>query len=236
MQHRMLHYGRLALGWIREQDAKLILAALMTASSMFLFIEIADEVVERDTQTLDEKIIMALREPNDLSNPIGPIWVEEAVRDLSALGSHTVLTLFVGFVLAFLILIKRRKAALFVMGAAAGGALLSHWLKIFFARPRPDIVSHATHIMTYSFPSGHSMLSAIVYLTLGALMTELVSRKRLKSYFLISAMFISLLVGLSRIYLGVHYPSDVMAGWCAGLFWAALITLIARLNALRSKN
>jgi undecaprenyl-diphosphatase len=236
MQKKLLHYGRLVVGWLREQDARLLIAALVTAFSIFLFIEIADEVMEKETQSLDERIIIALREPNDLADPIGPIWVEEAVRDISALGSHSVLTLFVACVLIFLVLIKRYKASLFVLGAALGGAMLSHSLKLFFARPRPDIVSHGTHIMTYSFPSGHSMLSATVYLTLGALITELVTRKRLKSYFLIVAMLISFIVGLSRIYLGVHYPSDVLAGWCAGLFWAALITAIARLYALRSKD
>jgi undecaprenyl-diphosphatase len=112
MQKKLLHYGRLVVGWLREQDARLIIAALATAFSIFLFIEIADEVMEKETQSLDERIIIALREPDDLADPIGPIWFEGAVRDISALGSHSVLTLFVAFVFIFLILIKRYKASL----------------------------------------------------------------------------------------------------------------------------
>jgi undecaprenyl-diphosphatase len=228
--------GRRILSWLREFDARLLLAAFLTAGSLFVFLEIADEVNEGDTQSVDERIIMALREPHDLADPIGPLWVEEAVRDISALGSHVVLTFFIGFVLIFLVLIRRYRASMFVLGAAASGALVSHFLKIFFSRPRPDIVSHGTNVLTYSFPSGHSMLSAVVYLTLGALLTELVTRKRLKSYFLLVGLFLSFVVGLSRIYLGVHYPSDVIAGWCAGLCWAALFTFIARVYTLRARD
>jgi undecaprenyl-diphosphatase len=229
-------FSRRLLGWLQEFDARLLLATLVTVTSLLIFIEIADDVGEGDTQSLDERAILALREPQDSADPLGPIWLEEAVRDISALGSHVVLTLFVSFVLIFLLLIRRYKAALFVLGAAASGALASHYLKLLFSRPRPDIAAHSTHVLTYSFPSGHSMLSAVVYLTLGALLTELVTRKRLKSYFLFVGFFLSFLVGLSRIYLGVHYPSDVLAGWCAGLFWAALFTIIARVYALRTKD
>lgn len=228
--------SRRILTWLKEFDARLLLAGMITAASLFVFIEIADEVNEGETQSLDERVIIALREPHDLADPIGPRWFEEGVRDISALGSHVVLTLFVVFVLIFLVLIRRYKASLFVLGAAVSGALASHYLKLFFSRPRPDIVSHGANVLSYSFPSGHSMLSAVVYLTLGALLTELVTRKRLKSYFLLVGLFLSFLVGLSRIYLGVHYPSDVMAGWCAGLFWAALFTIIARIYALRTKD
>jgi undecaprenyl-diphosphatase len=228
--------GRRVVLWLREFDTRLLLAALLTAASLFVFLEIADEVIEGETQSLDERIIVSLREPQDLADPIGPMWLEEAVRDISALGSFVVLMLFVGFVMIFLVLIRRYKASLFVLGAALSGVLVSHSLKLFFSRPRPDIVSHGTNVLTYSFPSGHSMLSAVVYLTLGALLTELVTRKRLKSYFLLVGLFLSFIVGLSRIYLGVHYPSDVIAGWCAGLFWAALITMIARIYTLRAKD
>ncbi|HET9236374.1 MAG TPA: phosphatase PAP2 family protein [Oligoflexus sp.] len=228
--------GRRILSWLREFDARLLLATLLTAASLFVFLEIADEVMEGETQSLDERIIVSLREPQDLNDPIGPLWLEGAVRDISALGSFVVLMLFVSFVMIFLILIRRYKASLFVLGAAGSGVLVSHSLKLFFSRPRPDIVSHGTNVLTYSFPSGHSMLSAVVYLTLGALLTELVTRKRLKSYFLLVGLFLSFIVGLSRIYLGVHYPSDVIAGWCAGLFWAALFTMIARIYTLRTKD
>ncbi len=228
--------GRRILSWLREFDARLLLAALVTAVSLSIFLEVADEVSEGETQSLDEQIILALREAHDSSDPLGPIWLEEAVRDISALGSFVVLALFIGFVGIFLLLIRRYKAAYFVLAATLSGAWVSHSLKVFFSRPRPDIVSHGTNVLTYSFPSGHSLLSAVVYMTLGALLTELVTRKRLKSYFLLVGLFLTFIVGLSRIYLGVHYPSDVIAGWCVGLFWAALFTVIARINAIRTRD
>jgi undecaprenyl-diphosphatase len=79
-----------------------------------------------------------------------------------------------------------------------------------------------------SFPSGHSMLSAVIYPTLGTLLARLVPRKRLKIYFMLVALTLSFLIGISRIYLRVHYPTDVLAGWAAGLAWAAFCWTIAK--------
>ncbi|MBM3856033.1 MAG: phosphatase PAP2 family protein, partial [Verrucomicrobia bacterium] len=108
------------------------------------------------------------------------------------------------------------------------GLVLSTMLKYFFGRPRPDVVPHLSPAALASFPSGHSMLSAIVYLALGTLLARLVSEMRLKLYILGMALTLTFLVGASRIYAGVHYPSDVLAGWTAGLVWAVLCWLAAR--------
>ena len=115
----------------------------------------------------------------------------------------------------------------FVIAAVVGGTLLSTALKMGFERPRPDLVPHGTRIYTASFPSGHAMLSAVTYLTLGALLARVQKRRRVKALLLGLAILITLLVGMSRVYLGVHWPSDVLAGWCVGAAWAALCWFVA---------
>ena len=109
-----------------------------------------------------------------------------------------------------------------------GGLLVSTLLKAGYNRPRPDLVPHLSMVFTSSFPSGHSMLSAIVFLTLGSLLGRFVHEWRLKAYFLVVSLTLTFLVGVSRVYLGVHYPTDVLAGWTAGLAWALVCSLVAR--------
>lgn len=191
------------------------------------FIKLAGEVADGDTAALDRRILLSLRNPQDLSDPIGPSWVEEAARDLTGLGGHTILGLITLSVLAYLVLAQKRRAALFVLVAVVGGMLLSAGLKIGFERPRPDLVPHGTRVYTASFPSGHAMLSATTYLTLGALLARVQARRRIKVFLIGFAVGLTLLVGASRVYLGVHWPSDVLAGWCGGAAWASLCWLVA---------
>jgi undecaprenyl-diphosphatase len=146
--------------------------------------------------------------------------MQAVARDITALGSTTVLSLLVCVVTAFLLLSGRRRTALFVLVSTASGALATLLLKGFFARPRPDLLPHGDFVTTASFPSGHAMLSAIVYLTLGTLLARLVGAQRQKLYIMAVAVLLSALVGLSRVYLGVHWPTDVLAGWAAGAAWA----------------
>src|SRR5262249_52953419 len=115
-----------------------------------------------------------------------------------------------------------------LLAAVLGGLLLSLLLKELFKRPRPSVVPHLSHVDTSSFPSGHSMLSFVVYLTLGSLLARLVQPLRLELSVVGVAVLLSFLVGLSRVYLGVHYPSDALAGWAAGLTWAVGCWLLAR--------
>jgi undecaprenyl-diphosphatase len=132
-------------------------------------------------------------------------------------------------VIGFLVLLRRRSAALLVAVSVGGGTALSSLLKLGFQRPRPDLVPHAVEVYTASFPSGHAMLSAVTYLTLGALLMRVQPLWRVKFYILALAVLATLLVGTSRVYLGVHWPTDVLAGWCVGAFWA----LLCWLGALR---
>jgi undecaprenyl-diphosphatase len=210
------------------QVPRVLIPVILVAAACSAFIAILDEVVEGDTRAIDEAIILGFRVPGDPADPIGPPWLEEAVRDITALGSAPALVIAVLAVAGFLALAKAWRPAIFTLAASGGGLLVSSLLKYAVDRPRPDLVPHGNLIYTTSFPSGHSMMSAVVYLTLAALVARLMTKKRLKGYALGVAMGLTLLVGISRIYLGVHWPSDVLAGWAAGAAWALGCWLIAR--------
>lgn len=203
-----------------------LLALCVCALSLYSFAKITDEVIEGDTRAFDEFILLAFRNKADLSDAIGPRWMEEMMRDFTALGGVGVLTAITLIVVGFLILRKKRHAAWMVALSVAGGTLVSNLLKWGFARPRPDLVPHATLVYTQSFPSGHAMLSAVVYLTLGALLARSQEDTHVKIYFLTVATALTLIVGISRIYLGVHWPTDVLAGWALGAGWAFFCWLI----------
>ncbi len=149
-------------------------------------------------------------------------------RDFTALGGVAVLVLISLSALGYLLLARRYRAALFASIAVPGGMLLSTVMKMGYDRARPDLVPHETMVYTASFPSGHSMMSAVTYLTLAALLIRVQPALRLKAYLLIMATLLTLLVGVSRVYLGVHWPTDVLAGWTAGAAWAALCWLVMR--------
>lgn len=219
---------RQARGWLGGTDLIVLLAALAVAVGVVVFLTVADAVTGREPGYTDERILRAFRVAADPATPVGPPWVREAVRDVTALGGPAVLTLLTAAVVGFLAAGRHRPAAAFVLAAVVGGAALSTALKEAFARPRPAVVPHLAYVNNPSFPSGHAMLSAVVYLTLGALLARLVTGWWAKVYFVTVAIAVSALVGVSRVYLGVHYPSDVAAGWAAGLAWACLCWLVAR--------
>lgn len=205
----------------------LLIALLLVVGGAWAFIEILDEVREGDTQKFDDWALLSLRDPVDSSRPRGPRWVEEFARDATALGGVLCLTLISLAVTIYLLLEGKRHSAILVAASTLGGAVLSSLLKYLVARDRPDLVPHLSQVYTSSFPSGHSMLSAAVYLTLGSLLLRVTEHRRVKIFFLLIAVFLTALVGFSRVYMGVHYPTDVLGGWCAGIVWAITCWLIA---------
>jgi undecaprenyl-diphosphatase len=204
------------------------LALLVFGLGLFAFLYLAGEVIEGETLRFDTWLLLALRVPGDTTDPLGPAWIEEMFRDFTALGGVGVLSLLTLISVGYLWLMGQRRVALFLLFAILGGLLLSSMLKSGFDRPRPDLVSHGSHIYTSSFPSGHSMLSAVVYLTGGALLAIVQSAHRVRVYLVGCSILTTLLVGVSRVYLGVHWPSDVLAGWAAGAAWAAACWLVAQ--------
>jgi undecaprenyl-diphosphatase len=211
-----------------RQVPRALVPIILIAAAAWAFIAILDEVSEGDTRAIDTAIILSFRVPGDPADPIGPSWLEESVRDVTALGSAPTLVIAVLAVAGFLALAKAWRVAIFTLLACGGGLALSSLLKYTIDRPRPELVPHGNQIYTSSFPSGPSMMSAVVYLTLAALVARVLEKKRLKGYTLGVAVMLTLLVGVSRIYLGVHWPSDVLAGWAAGAAWALGCWLVAR--------
>jgi undecaprenyl-diphosphatase len=214
--------------WIGRHERGLLVTCALLAAGVWAFAELADEVMEGTTGSMDRTILLALRNPADLSDPIGPGWIEEVGRDITALGGIGVVSLLSLAVLGYLLLQGQRHAAVFLLVAVGGGLVLSLVLKNYFDRPRPDLVAHGARVWTTSFPSGHSMVSAVTYLTLGALLARVQSQRRLKAYLLLIAFLVTALVGLSRVYLGVHWPTDVLSGWTAGSLWALACWEVAR--------
>ena len=216
-------------GWLRARAVELrfLLGFLIVAASFLVFGQIAEEVFEGDASAFDRTLLLAFRSARDLADPIGPPWLESAAQDVTALGGFTVLALLVGSITGYLAIVGRRLAVLWLLGSVLGGGILSSGFKAFFERPRPDLVPHKVAVFTSSFPSGHATLSAVTYLTLGVMLAKFENDRRAKIYCLTVAACLTILVGVSRIYLGVHYPTDVLAGWCLGGAWAGLCWIIA---------
>ena len=212
----------------------------IAAIGLWGFVALVDEVLEGEISDLDSRLLLALRNPQDASDPLGPRWVEEMMRDITAFGGTGPLAFITLAGILYLLLRRRLRTALFLFVAISGGQLLSSLLKLGFDRPRPDLVPHGMHVYTASFPSGHAMMTAIVYLTLAALLARSESRRRLKTFLLLLAATVTLLVGISRVYLGVHWPSDVLGGWMIGSAWAAgcwtLVVLLQRHGDLERES
>jgi undecaprenyl-diphosphatase len=223
------HLPQRARAWLpmARREATLLVVIALAAASLMLFGQLTDEVLEGETHAFDEAVLLALRSAGDPSDPLGPPWLEEQMRDLTALGSLGILA-FVGLAAAgFLILQGKRRTAALVVVAVGGGMLVSTLTKLGFDRPRPDLVPHGADVYTASFPSGHAMLAAVTYLTLGALLARVQPRLRLKLYLIGLAATLTVLIGFSRVYLGVHWPTDVLAGWTLGAAWALACWAVA---------
>jgi undecaprenyl-diphosphatase len=201
---------------------------------LFAFVALAGQVMEGETAAFDRKILLAFRKAGDPAQPIGPTWITGVLLDLTSLGGPTVITLVVLAVVGFLLLQTRYWTAFFIFMTAVTGEVVSYAMKSLFARPRPDVVPHLREAFSSSFPSGHAMQSAIIYLTLGAVLMRITEGRLTKIYCLTIAMLLTCLVGVSRVWLGVHYPTDVLAGWIVGLFWASLCWLAAQHYEVRA--
>jgi undecaprenyl-diphosphatase len=223
----------LTRGWTRltkleRDELAWLLVGLGGCVLLFGFVVLAGKVMEGDTLAFDTRLVRAFRSAGDPSKPIGPAWIESALLDLTALGGPTVLGLLVISVAGFLALQGRYRTALFIFVTSSTGAAVGYGLKAVFMRARPTIVPQLRPVAETSFPSGHAMQSAIVFLTLGALLMRIADGRATKLYCFVMALVLTFLVGVSRVYLGVHYPTDVLGGWIVGMVWASICWLAAQ--------
>ncbi len=205
--------------WSRIEPLTLM-AIAVPAGVVLAFLTLGRAVGAGSTRAFDEAILLAMRTPGNLADPVGPLWFQEMVRDFTALGSTGVLTFMVLAIAGFLTMTRKGQAAVFVILSVGGGVLISETMKALYDRARPDLVPHGAEVYSASFPSGHSMLSAVVYLTLGALVARTQADRGVKRYIVTLAVILTIFVGTSRVYLGVHWPTDVLAGWALGGAWA----------------
>ena len=203
------------------------MALAAVAGGILIFLRLADVVIEGETEAFDRALLMYFRDPAAPGTSPGPSWLPGIMRDITALGGFAVLTIVTLCSTVHLLLMGKRGAAAFLLAAVLGGTMLSQGLKALFDRPRPDLVPNAPVELTASFPSGHAMVSAATYLTIGILLTRLEAPRRIHAFFLVIAVTLTVLIGISRVYLGVHWPTDVLAGWSLGSAWALLCWTVA---------
>ena len=222
------YIDRIASLWRRAVAAGVHpLVVLLSLTGALVFAHVVEEMLEGDTYASDNAILLALRVPGHLATPIGPPWLLQSAIDISALGGFTFIWLFTAAAAGFFALTRRWRTLAIFLGAIVGASVLDTVLKLSFHRARPEIVPHLTQVDNASFPSGHAMISAAIYLTLGAMVASSQHSRGARLYVLGMSVVVTLLIGLSRLYLGVHWPSDVMAGWSAGAAWALLFWVVA---------
>ena len=204
-----------------------VAALAVLAAGVLASLDIAEDMAEGETHAFDLRVLQALRAAGDPHTLIGPKWLHIGAVDITSLGSVTVLGLIVLLAVLFLASLRRWSEAVMLVVGAVGGMEISQGLKQLFERARPDMAYRAVEAVNASFPSGHAMLSAVVYLTLGTLVARFAELRRVKVLVMVAAVLLTLLVGCSRIYLGVHWTTDVLAGWSLGAAWAMLCWLAA---------
>lgn len=209
-------------------EVRFLVVTIAVICATFAMVLLLDVFREGATAAFDRSLILAFRSPTDAGDALGPHWVEEMGRDFTALGGFPVLSLLTLAIVGFLVFRRQRAAAAIVLGSTLIALALSSSLKATIDRTRPDLVPHGQHVYTASFPSGHSMHAAATWFTLGSLLALFQQRRRIKMFVLSMAAVTTVLVGVSRVYLGVHWPTDVLGGWAFGTFCALVTLLLAR--------
>lgn len=192
---------------------RILIGASVGAAAIALLLAVG-ALVDRSTLLFDRTIILGLRQWH------GPAWLPDLAIEITALGSVPVLTLMVVVAVGLLAIERHWLTAAATVAATLSGSAAITLVKGEVGRPRPDLVEHLVHVTNQSFPSGHAAGSALVYLTLAGLGGQVTRDRRARRYLMAVAILLVGAIGISRVYLGVHWPSDVLAGWSFGTLWA----------------
>ncbi|MEQ8275356.1 MAG: phosphatase PAP2 family protein [Deltaproteobacteria bacterium] len=205
-----------------------IAATTLVLATVWVLVRLVLLAIGQSPPAFDVELVRMFRSAVDTTLPRGPSWVRSGARDVTALGGPVLLTLAVLASCAYLALRRQLKGIVVLVTATVGGIVLAYGLKGIIGRPRPPFLEHSAHPLASSFPSGHTTMSAIVYLTIAAVLVRLVREPGVRRFMIGTALLLTLLVGASRVYLAAHYPTDVLAGWLIGSVWATLWALVAR--------
>ncbi|HEY4756346.1 MAG TPA: phosphatase PAP2 family protein [Ignavibacteriaceae bacterium] len=210
-----------------SREIRILLNLFILVTALLVFTYVAKEVVSGESKGFDEMTLNYLRHDGKIMED-EQTWLTGMMIDITALGGTTIIFMITAAVVFYLLIQKQYEFMWLILIATIGGAILSFGLKELFARERPPLIYHLLTVKSLSFPSGHAMMSSVVYLTQGALLAKVQSNKNLRVYILLVAIILVFLIGISRIYFGVHYPTDVLAGWSVGLAWASFCWLAVK--------
>ncbi|MGE5403031.1 MAG: phosphatase PAP2 family protein [Ignavibacteriales bacterium] len=217
-------------------EIKILLSILFMIAGLLMFLLLAGAVLAGGTNRLDEFLLLSLRQPGSYTRPRGPYALIGIMRDITSLGGATVIVLFSVITIIYLLLQKKRRSAMLVLLATLGGGLLENLLKLLIARQRPALAFQLMPEYSHSFPSGHSMMSAVIYLSIAVLIARIQKNRNVRIYVVITGIFMTFIIGISRVYLGVHYPTDVLAGWALGLAWASFVWFVSWYMEYKGKS
>lgn len=197
-----------------------ILVLGVLSGTLWLFLKLASEIAEGEADAFDRAIMMALRVPGDPTQPVGSPALEDAMRDVTSLGGVVVVPLISIGVALVLLCLRRWRACLVLLGIVSLASITSELTKAFFNRDRPDFLARDVFVQSASYPSGHSTLAATTYLLIAIIIARSPLPRPVKVLVIVLAIAMLALIGFSRVYLGAHWPTDVLGGLCLGCFWA----------------
>jgi len=211
------------IGW--RDRPQLVIAAVIAAAAtaLLVLLKLASEILEGEFDAYDRAALIWIRDHLG-----GVAGLRAVMLDLTALGDTATLLLVMAFAAGLWAMMGARRVALILCGQAILGTLVVQGVKAIADRARPDAVPHWASFSAASFPSGRAALSAIVYLTLAVVAADRLPSVASKRYLMSGAVLLVVAIGFSRLYLGVHWPTDVLAGWALGGSWAILSWLLCR--------
>lgn len=212
---------------LARREREIVVLVILAAVCVLLFRLIAEIVEQGRADAFDLGLLKALHPDGLRHDTLGSIWANIGAHDLSAMGSISVLAFIVVLGFGLFLGVNRRREAVMLFLAFGGGLVMTVGLQALFHRSRPPLTPEEAAGLNASFPSGHALLSATVYLTLGTLIGRFAERRFVRFYALGTAAVLTVIIGVSRIFLGIHWCTDVLAGWCVGLAWALTWRAIA---------